>query len=291
MGVALGLAAALGLGTADFLARYAIQRIGFYRSLLFMQVFGLVALSVYLLASGELRHLLTTTAWQPWAWAIGVAVIETASALALYRAFEVGVLSIVSPVAASFGVVSVVLSVLSGELLSHMRATGIAAALAGVVLASHTSTPGQKHLAPAEHTVLPRGVGWAIASSVGFGITFWLLGFHVTPSLGSVAPIWIVRLVTPCALVLASSPLRQTIQLPQADVRWLLAAIGVLDTAGLLAATMGLRTDQVSVVSVLASLFSAVTVLLAWTFLRERLHRIQWFGIVLILFGVALVSA
>jgi uncharacterized membrane protein len=47
---------------------------------------------------------------------------------------------------------------------------------------------------------------------------------------------------------------------------------------------------QISVVSVLASLYGAVTVLLAWIFLRERLDMSQWFGIVMIFVGVVLVS-
>ena len=39
-----------------------------------------------------------------------------------------------------------------------------------------------------------------------------------------------------------------------------------------------------------SSLFSAVTVLLAWLVLRERLAPTQWFGILLILGGVTLVG-
>ncbi len=46
----------------------------------------------------------------------------------------------------------------------------------------------------------------------------------------------------------------------------------------------------VSVVSVLASLYGAFTVLLAWIFLRERLEINQWFGISLIFVGIVLVT-
>ena len=40
----------------------------------------------------------------------------------------------------------------------------------------------------------------------------------------------------------------------------------------------------------MTSLFSAVTVLMAWVILRERLSRAQWAGVAVILFGVLLVS-
>lgn len=53
---------------------------------------------------------------------------------------------------------------------------------------------------------------------------------------------------------------------------------------------LGLATGQVAVVSVLTSLYSAVAVVLAWVFLREKLHWGQWAGIGLIFVGIALVN-
>ena len=47
---------------------------------------------------------------------------------------------------------------------------------------------------------------------------------------------------------------------------------------------------HVAVVSVLASLYGAVTVLLSWVFLREQIERSQWLGIVLIFVGIVFVS-
>jgi uncharacterized membrane protein len=73
-------------------------------------------------------------------------------------------------------------------------------------------------------------------------------------------------------------------------VWWALFASGILDTSAFLATNAGLQTGQVSVVSVLASLYGAVTVLLAWIFLRERLEISQWFGIAMIFVGIVLVS-
>ena len=80
------------------------------------------------------------------------------------------------------------------------------------------------------------------------------------------------------------------VPLPSGNVWWLLLAVGILDTAAFVANNAGLSTGQVSVVSVLASLYGAFTVLLAWIFLREHLERSQWLGIVLIFIGIVLVS-
>ena len=71
-----------------------------------------------------------------------------------------------------------------------------------------------------------------------------------------------------------------------------LAAIGVFDTGGnVLFAAASQEHGLLSVVSVLASLYPVVTVLLARTALGERVQRTQEAGIVVTLAGVALVSA
>ncbi len=299
MGVLLGLLAALGWGSADFLARYATRLIGTYRTLFFMQFIGFTSLSVYLLATGELARLFASAGWQPWAWCVLVALLNVVSSLALYRAFEVGVLMIVSPIAASYAALTVALSLLSGETVSRLRGVGIGVALIGVMLAATSFTRSQPDVVSGEAAVvqeargrrwLPHGVGLALLASVGYGIMFWLLGFQVTPALGGVAPIWLIRLVTPCTLALFAAPARQRLQLPSRRAWWLILGVGVLDTSAYIANTVGFATHQVAVVSVLASLFSTVTVILAWFFLRERLRWNQWVGIAGIFAGVALLS-
>jgi drug/metabolite transporter (DMT)-like permease len=290
MGIALGLAAALGFGTADFLARYATRSVGTYRALLFMELVGMVAVSLYVLPAGVLQHTAAKTSWQPWAWGIVVSLLGTVSTLALYRSYETGIISIVAPIAASFAAITVVLSFLSGERVSGLRAVGIVVTLLGVILASYVPMGGKHNPEAGDRRRLEVGVGWALAAAVGFGVAFWLLGFQVTPKLGSVVPVWLTRVTTPLVLVLAARPLGQSISLPRGPVWRLLIAMGLLDSLGYLAAAQGMLGGQVGVVSVLISLFSVVTVVLAWIFLDEKLHRSQWLGIVLIFAGVTLVN-
>jgi len=70
----------------------------------------------------------------------------------------------------------------------------------------------------------------------------------------------------------------------------MLAAVGLIDTSAFVANNAGLHIGQISSVTVLSSLYGAVTVLLSWIFLREKVERSQWFGIVLIFIGIILVS-
>jgi drug/metabolite transporter (DMT)-like permease len=68
----------------------------------------------------------------------------------------------------------------------------------------------------------------------------------------------------------------------------MLAGVGT-SAANLLFQLASLR-GYLSVVSVLASLYPAVTALLAWVVLHQRLQRTQLVGIIAVLGGVALVS-
>src|ERR1051326_5618862 len=133
MGILLGLMAALCWGAADFLARSATRLAGFYRTLIFMQIVGFAGLSVYLIVSGELVRLIIHGGWQPWAWAVLAGSLNVLSSLALYRAFEVGVLTVVSPITASYAALTALLALLSGEVISQQRVIGIVAVMLGVV--------------------------------------------------------------------------------------------------------------------------------------------------------------
>lgn len=261
-----------------------------------MQFFGVVLLSLYVLLSGTWHRLLLTASWQTWLWTFIAIALNIISSLALYRAFEIGVLTIVSPIAASYAAITVLLAVLAGEVISQVHGIGIAASLIGVVLAA---TPITWKLSAQTRANMPKpprtsrwtsGIGLAILASLGYGVAFWLFGFRVTPVLGGVIPVWLVRLVTPCVLLLFAPITHQNISIPRGRVWWYLTGVGILDTAAFVAATVGYTTAQVSIVSVLASLFSAVTVLLAWLFLHDRLQWNQWFGVSIIFIGVALVN-
>jgi drug/metabolite transporter (DMT)-like permease len=306
LAIILGLTGAVSWGAADFAARFASRQVGAYRTLFFMQFFGFLALSVYLKFTGGFSRGIAL-GWQPWALTVAAGLLNVVASLALYHSFEHGTLSIVGPVSSSYPALTVALSLLSGERIHSVRAAGLAVTLLGVILAATSfaqaksttaETDAQQaspnHASPNRaansRAHLSTGVGWAICAALGFGVLFWFLGFHVVPAVGSAVSVWVMRLTALVSLSLAAAPARQTLKLPRGKVWWLLLAVGILDTAAFVANNAGLSTGQVSVVSVLASLYGAITVLLAWIFLRERLEPSQWLGIVLIFIGIVLVS-
>jgi drug/metabolite transporter (DMT)-like permease len=297
MGILLGLLTALAWGSSDFFARFAARRIGALRTTLYMQLAGFFLLTIFLPYIGGWGHLADGSGWHPWAWGALAGVVNGVSTLALYRSFEIGKMAVVAPLSASYPVLTVLLSLLTGEHLTAIRVAGIVLTLAGAVLVVRGETPpgeGAENTSPstpAPGNNTSRGIGWAILSGSGFGVLFWLLGTWIVPNVGTAATVWMIRLTSSVLTVIVILVLRQPIAPPrEGSVNSWLLGMGVLDTGAFVLNNRGMLIEQVSVMGVLASLYGAVTVTLAAVFLRERLSRWQWAGIVLIFGGIYSIS-
>ena len=214
-------------------------------------------------------------------WACLAAVFGTSGLVAFYRGMAAGAISVVAPIAGTAAAVPVVWGLARGEHPSGLQELGFVLALGGVVATSWERTPGRARLTA--------GAGWAALALAAFG------GYYVpmhTASRGDFLWASLVFRSTSTSLVwltvlaLRRRPRGVRPHLPA------IAAIGVFDTGGnVLFAAASQEHGLLSVVSVLASLYPVVTVLLARTALRERVQRTQEAGIVVTLAGVALVSA
>ncbi|MGC1903260.1 MAG: EamA family transporter [Candidatus Acidiferrum sp.] len=299
MGILLGLLTALSWGASDFLARFASRRIGSLRTTLYMQLFGFVLLTICLRWVGGWGHLFDGSGWQPWAWGVLAGLLNSVSTLCLYRSFEVGKMAVVAPLSASYPALTVAISFFSGEHLTVLRVGGIVLILVGVVIVvrgeaaamESVGAPGSSRVSPGTEIVKPSGIGAALISALGFGVLFWLLGNRVVPHVGFASAVWMIRLTSTVVTVIVIVAMRRPLALPRKSAvsTWLLA-MGVLDTGAFVLNNLGMQIEQVSVVSVLSSLYGAVTVLLSSVILRERLSKVQWLGIVAIFGGITAIS-
>src|SRR5437899_10042063 len=174
MGILLGVLTSLTWGGSDFLARFATERMGTLRALLYMQLIGFILLTIALPWLGGWGHLADGSGWQPWAWGVLAGCVNAVSTLGLYRSFEIGKMAVVAPLSASYPALSVTLSLFSGERLSAQRAAGIVCTMLGVLLvAGGEKAPDSNATAAARNG---QGIFWALCSAVGFGLLFWLLG-------------------------------------------------------------------------------------------------------------------
>jgi len=289
MGILLGLLTALTWGGADFIARFATHRIGALRSMLYMQLIGFLLLSSVLPWLGGWGHLADGSGWQPWAWGILAGFLNAVSGLALYRAFEIGKMSVVAPLSASYPALTLLLSWMTGDRLSVVRIAGIFCTLVGVVVvAGGEKMPDENDAAAVQRS--GKGIGWAVFASVGFALLFWLLGIRIVPRVGAVQTVWTIRLTSTLLMAAASFIVKQPVNLPRGEVRWMVLSMGAFDTGAFVLSNLGMKMEQVAVISVLGSLYGAVTVGLAAIFLREHVSRWQWMGIATIFVGIFLIS-
>jgi len=281
MGVVYGLAAAVCWGTADFLARLASTRVGSRRTLFFMQASALALTSVMVAIPGARAPHPTAKVL---AIAVGIGALNVTGGGLLYRALEVGTVALVSPVSSTFAAISALLAItVASERPTLLELGGLLLCAVGV---AWVSVPPGRSSGPAPSR---RGLGMACGAALCWGISFFAVRDVVGP-LGPYVTVWISRITS--VLLLAALALWQRTPLALPRGAWgFIVGIAAFDSTAFVFFNLGVAGQLTSVVSIISSLFAAVTVLLAMVFLGERLSRPQWAAVGVILAGVALVSS
>lgn len=277
-----GLSTALGYGTSDFVARQASHRIGHVDVLFYMELAGLIFLAPVALVFERGRWVWSDA----WLLVLGLGVLNTFSTLFLYRSFEYGVLSVVSPIASSYPAATAALAILFlHESVAPPAAVGIVLVLAGILLLSRA----RAHPGNAPPRDARAGLLSALVAFSGYGIFYFALKY-VVADVGPVTVTAVVRLVgVVLLLLLGAVGLLRIRGLPRA--LWPhLGAIGALDSLAFIAYDVGILGGSVAIVGTLSGLFSAVTVGLAAAVLHERLTRVQLGGVLAIFVGVVLIA-
>ena len=277
MAPAYALLASLCWGVGDFMGGLKSRLMPALVAMAVSQPFGLVALAIAVAVRG------TGPPGPEVAWAALAAVFGTLGLVAFYRGMAAGAISVVVPLAAVAAGIPVIWGLTQGDQVSFLQEVGFAAALGGGLMASLERGATRRQFAA--------GTGWALLALLGFGGYF--IPLHASAAHDWLWPSFIFRAVS---VTLVWSALLLTRQ--RHHVRGVrphlvaLAAIGLLDSGGnTLFAAASASHGLLSVVSVLASLYPAVTVLLARFTLGERVERSQNIGILVTLAGVVLISA
>ena len=199
---------------------------------------------------------------------------------AAYRGMAIGVVSVVSTIAATGPVVPILVGLVLGERPSVVQFGGIIVTLAGIALLAfdRRPQPGGK---------LVPGVGLALVAALAFGVFLVAIRYASRPD-----PLWGVlatRTGSVLALLLLGLAFRSRIKVARADMPSLLA-VGVLDVSADVFFAFATTIGLLSIVSILSSLYPVATVILARIVLKERMVRLQQVGIGLALAGVLLIS-
>jgi drug/metabolite transporter (DMT)-like permease len=279
LSILFGLGAALGWGAGDFTGGLASRKTGAHRAVFSSEIVGLVLLFA---AQAIMREKLPTL--QSWFFAMFAGAIGTLGLMLLYHSMTLGLMSISAPVS---GLLAAMLPVIIGMAREGLpeapTVAGFVFALAAVWLISQSENGVKDILSHLSDLKLP------ILAGFTFGLYFVLM-HEATSDGGRVWPMIASR--TGGTIMIASYMFFSHTSLKVSDKSaWLTLVLnGIFDVGGNVFFVLAGQAGRLDVASVLSSLFSGVTVLLAWIFLKERLTRGQWVGVVLALIAIVLMT-
>jgi drug/metabolite transporter (DMT)-like permease len=265
-------------GTADFFAGRLSKKHHPFAVLGFSQVFGLLVGIFIVVVSGS---------WQGKVFGFDGFLIPGALAglfgyiglACLYEGLSTGRMGVVSPISSLSTVIPLAYALITGDVLSLITAAGVLIALIGVFCASG---PELSQGLPIKPLLLALGA----AAGFGLALTFIAIGSQSSALLTMVS----MRGATFFVTIALAIKFKTTGKFDKKAMP-LLFFIGAADFVANLLLGIACTKGLVSVAMVFGSLYPIATALLAYRFLQERLHTVQYVGIVLAVAGVSIISA
>lgn len=274
MAVAYGLCSAIAWGAGDFSGGLATRRINVLLVVLWSQLIGAVVLVTLALVFGETVPAMATLMHGAMAGLVGAIGLA-----ALYRGLAIGRMGIVAPISAlTAAMIPVGFGVFLEGMPSTIQLAGFALAVAAIGMISYSRGEGGIELQEWAH---------ALAAGAGFGLFF----VFIDRASGQAVlwPLVAARATSiPCMLTLVM--LRKEMASPSKSHLLLLITVGLFDAAGNTFFALASRIGRLDISAVLASLYPASTVLLAWMILRERLLPRQWAGVAMAAAALVMIS-
>jgi drug/metabolite transporter (DMT)-like permease len=277
--IALALGSSACYGVSNFLGPQLARRHTLVGVMILSQAAALAACVLYLLVHGG-RALPSADVWVALLAGLG----NAGGLLGFYKAAELGPLSVAAPIGAVGAVIPVVWGIATGDSLGAPQLVGLVLALGGAMLAA--SGRGAQEGAGRRYEDPRASALWAAASAVAFGV--FLTALPKASAYGQAWALVDARVVMVGVLALWAGRRLKTIRLERTGL--LLTVPGLLLVTGTLMYTTAADHGELSLVSVLGSLFPVVTVGLGVILLSERLSRAQAVGVLAALTGIVLIA-
>ncbi len=197
---------------------------------------------------------------------------------AFYAGLATGRMGVVSPISSLSAAIPVFIAFLGGEVPARIQIIGMVLALVGIFMASGPELKGGL-------PIRPLLLGSVSALSFGLCMAFMAQGSKTNSLLTMTS----MRLTSSSIVILFALSARSVGKFSRREVPTLLF-IGAADFLANVLLGLAVTRGLVSVSMVLSSLFPLVTALWAFLLLKERLHRLQYFGVGCALVGLAAIS-
>ena len=273
----LALLSSILWGTADYLAGNMTKRFKAIAVTGASQAIGLITGIVLVVATGS--YIAPNLSWDGYFLpAAGAGIAGFFGLVSFYSGLATGRMGVVSPISTLSALIPLSFAFISGERPTAIQILGMCIALLGAFCASGPDIVEGLPIKP-----LLYGLGAAL----GFGIALALMAQGSKTS--SLMTMTSMRVISVSMCVFIALRFRTVGGFRLSDA-WLLIVIGMTDFAANLLLGVATTKGLVSVAMVFGALFPIVTSLLAFKFLKERLHKVQYLGILFAVAGVSLIS-
>jgi drug/metabolite transporter (DMT)-like permease len=276
VGIAFALAASACWGSADFFGGLKAKSWSALAVLFTIEVSGLIVAAVVM---GVAQDPFPSTRAVLCALGAGAAGIVALGAL--YRALAIGTMSIVAPISATGVALPVIVGIATGDRPSAVVVAGLVITTAGVVLASREVHEDEDKAAAGRTSIV-----LALLAAVGFGTYF--IGADVAADDSVLWTVLLGRSVAVPAVGLAV--FARGVELPRGNDLLVLCIAGAVDLLATGLYGVANTNGDLSIVSVVGSLYPIATVILARAVLDERVRMVQAAGVAAALTGVALIA-
>ncbi len=278
-----GLGAMFGWGISDFFANLSSDQIGHLKAFFWSQLAGIIFTILLIPLFG-----INTQVSLILGIIIFISSIFYATAyLYFYKAFEIGNVSVVSATINLNVIIAMLIAIIfSGQSLTAFQLFSVFLILSGVFLVSVNFNDIKN-----KEFKLLAGVKEALLASVFFGI-FWNLSEFISEKIGWLPTSLYVKFGAIITLIIFSFSTKKNLKIEKATKKILLVTVlvGVLEAAAVASMNYGLEFGDLILVSPIASALSVVTILMAVVFLKEKITKVQAFGILLTIIGIVLTS-
>jgi drug/metabolite transporter (DMT)-like permease len=273
-----GLGAAVMWATATLCTSRSSRQLGAGWVLAWVMLSGLVVVLPIAIATGVPPALDADTG----RWLLLSGSMNVIGLALVYEALRIGKVGIVSPVASTEGAIAAVIAIVAGEHLGVPTAVLLVIITLGIVLASRPAEE-QEHedRHPLASTLMAAG------AAATFGV-----GLYASGRVSGLLPVvWVILPARVLGVVFVALPIAIAGRLKLTrESAPLVATAGLCEIVGMGSYAFGAR-HGIAVTAVLASQFAAVAAIGAYVLFHERLTAVQRSGAVVILLGVALLTA
>lgn len=277
MATLLALLSSVLWGSADFCGGVLTKKYKAFAVTAMSQFFGLITAIVIIVASNG--FIAPTLKWNGYFLpGILAGIVGFGGLVSFYSGLSTGRMGVVSPISTLSTLIPLAVAFIGGERPRAIQFIGIFIVLVGVFCGSGPDIVKGLPLKP-----LLFGLGAAL----GFGTALALMAQGSKTS--ALMTMSSMRLATVTISIFIAIKFRSLGGFKVSDLS-LLIFIGITDFMANYLLGVATTKGLVSIAMVLGSLFPMMTALLAFKFLQERLHKVQYLGIILAVTGVSLIS-